>query len=113
MAKDCKGCIHRKGFHTGDTERFCMYAYDQYELGNIGVVRGCPVENCDKKETARQQKKRTFPKKPKGRPNKYADDIISSILRLSNNGKNQMQISRELDIPQTSISVILRRGLSG
>ena len=32
MAKDCKGCIHRKGFHTGDTERFCMYAYDQYEF---------------------------------------------------------------------------------
>ena len=117
MAKNCKGCIHYRGFHTGDTERFCMYAYDQFELGNIGVVRGCPVENCDKKETVRQQKKRTFqllkPKKPKGRPNKYADDIITSILRLSNNGKNQVQISRELDIPQTSISVILRRVLSG
>ena len=86
MAKNCKGCIHHRGFHTKDTECFCMYAYDQFELGNIGVVRGCPVENCDKKETVRQQKKRTFqllkPKKSKGRPNKYADDIISSILRF-------------------------------
>ena len=46
MSKNCKGCIYRRPLRSNNTgQTVCNYLLD------TGEVRGCPVDNCDKKLT--------------------------------------------------------------
>lgn len=46
MSKNCKGCIYRWSLRSNNTgQTVCNYLLD------TGKVRGCPVDNCDKKLT--------------------------------------------------------------
>ncbi len=46
MSKNCKGCIYRRSLRSNNTgQTVCNYLLD------TGELRGCPVDNCDKKLT--------------------------------------------------------------
>lgn len=52
LPKHCKGCFYRRNLGAESGEKFCAYILLE------GTSRGCGVENCDKKRTDKQIKKK-------------------------------------------------------
>lgn len=52
LPKHCKGCFYRRSLGADSGEKF--FAYILLE----GISRGCDVENCDKKRTDKQMRKK-------------------------------------------------------
>lgn len=50
VRKSCLGCVHYRSLsNVVKSEWHCLYILD-----NNGKPRGCPPENCTKKETAQK-----------------------------------------------------------
>lgn len=52
----CKGCIYRRVMTVGNAMKICWYALD------TGQIRGCPPDQCDKKQIGERERKTNFGK---------------------------------------------------